>query len=291
MCLVFDSMSSLAFKVTPFSQPPPAHPGVARAGDRRTPQHQPRHQPQSRAPPGLHGAAATLSPPSSTISSASSSSSDSNFRLSKSSSTPASNTNPRSSQAVPSRNALPAFHTGAMLQPPPQLTSNSAPSVISPPAGLPSVRVGPTFISPPSSSSTTRVQGSSGAHAGASFNQSLTASGDVKKPKNTEKLLHQILARNPQLTSEQADLYIQKLRASRNGKLSGLSVQDIIKGVEALMREDGLARREVIEENSENECSICFEIMRPRARDVRSLPCSHRFHSSCINVSVIVNQY
>ena len=76
-----------------------------------------------------------------------------------------------------------------------------------------------------------------------------TSSGDKKKPEDTEKLLHQILARNPQLTSEQADLYIQKLRASRNSKLSGLSVQDIIKGVDALIREDGLARRGVVEEN------------------------------------------
>jgi len=75
-----------------------------------------------------------------------------------------------------------------------------------------------------------------------------TSSSDKKKPEDTEMLLHQILARNPQLTSEQADLYIQKLRARRNGKLSGLSVQDIIKGVDALIREDGLARREVVEE-------------------------------------------
>ena len=54
------------------------------------------------------------------------------------------------------------------------------------------------------------------------------------------------------------------------------------------MREDGLARREVVEETRESECSICMEIMRPRAPNVRRLPCSHSFHSNCINVSKLV---
>ena len=54
------------------------------------------------------------------------------------------------------------------------------------------------------------------------------------------------------------------------------------------MREDGLARRDVVDETRESECSICMEIMRPRAPNVRRLPCSHSFHSNCINVSIIV---
>ncbi len=100
--------------------------------------------------------------------------------------------------------------------------------------------------------------------------------------------MQQILARNPQLTPDQADMLIQMLRSSNNGKLSGLSVQQILKGVEELMRQEGLAsgaRREMVEETRESECSICMENMRPGAPNVRRLPCSHSFHSNCINVS------
>ena len=83
-------------------------------------------------------------------------------------------------------------------------------------------------------------------------------------------------------------MLIQMLRSSNNGKLSGLSVQQILKGVEELMRKEGLAsgaRREMVEETRESECSICMENMMPRAPNVRRLPCSHSFHSNCINVS------
>ena len=140
-----------------------------------------------------------------------------------------------------------------MVNPPLQLASNSAPSVISPPSRAQF----PHFTQPPASS------------------------GDIKKQSPTEKLKQQILTRNPQLTAEQAAFFIQKLRASNNGKLSGLSLQTIFQRVETLMREAGLARREVVE----SECSICMEVMLPGVKKVRKLPCSHSFHSNCINVS------
>merc|ERR1712029_714821 len=106
---------------------------------------------------------------------------------------------------------------------------NSAPAVISPPSRA-------QFISPPSSSPVPRVQGTSGAHAGASFNQPPAPSGDVKKNKNNEMLQQKILARNPHLTAEEADSLIQGVRKS-NGKLSGLSIQTIIQCAEKLMKE------------------------------------------------------
>lgn len=92
------------------------------------------------------------------------------------------------------------------------------------------------------------------------------------------KLQLQILARNPQLTAEEADRLIQEIRASNDGKLSGLSIQTIFDRVEKLMKEGGGGRTEVVE-----ECSICFEVLQPGDPNVRRLPCSHRFHKGCIN--------
>ena len=238
-----------SFKVTPFSQPPPQ----AQPPSRLPPQSRHQHQGQPRAPPGLRGAAASLRTPSSTTSS-------------------------ESLNPSPGRNAPPPFHKGLlpgdMATPPPHLASNSAPAVISPPSRA-------QFISPPSSSPVPRVQGTSGAHAGASFNQPPSSSGDVKKQKPTVKLQQQILARNPQLTAEEADFLIQEIRAGNDGKLSGLSIQTIFDRVEKLMKEGGGGgRTEPVE-----ECSICFEVLQPGDQNVRRLPCSHRFHKSCINVS------
>ena len=94
-------------------------------------------------------------------------------------------------------------------------------------------------------------------------------------------LQQQICARNPHLSADQAAQYILKLRQSNsNGRLTGLSLQEIFQGVEKLMRQDGQGQ-----ETSESECSICMENMQPGAPSVRTLPCSHRFHNSCINVS------
>ena len=39
------------------------------------------------------------------------------------------------------------------------------------------------------------------------------------------------------------------------------------------------------QDTSDSECSICMENMRPGAPNVMTLPCSHRFHKNCINVS------
>jgi len=81
------------------------------------------------------------------------------------------------------------------------------------------------------------------------------------------------------LTAEEADRLIQEVRASNDGKLSGLSIQTIFQRVEKLMKEGGAGfRREAVE-----ECSICFESLLPGDPNVRRLPCNHRFHHDCIN--------
>ena len=116
-----------------------------------------------------------------------------------------------------------------------------------------------------------------GAAAEAKINQPPLASVEIKKQEATEKLQHRIRARYPHLSAVQAYIYILKLKQSNNGVLSGLSLQEIFRGVEQLMSQDG--------QGQESECSICMEIMRPRAPNVRRLPCSHSFHSNCINVS------
>lgn len=76
-----------------------------------------------------------------------------------------------------------------------------------------------------------------------------------------------------------------ELRKSNNGKLSGMSIQDIMKKVGTFIERDTRLRVVAAEAaaNDENEdCSICMEDM--NATDSRYLnPCRHRFHNTCID--------
>ena len=125
-----------------------------------------------------------------------------------------------------------------------------------------------------------------------------------KKPKASQQnmLITKILAKHPQLSYEQADRYIQLLRTKNLGKLSGLSIQGIITGVESLMREEmsslrstsassagsSLSRDNSDDTDPENNCSICLEnMMDDGYGDSKRLnPCRHRFHVHCIDVSI-----
>ena len=171
----------------------------------------------------------------------------------------------------PSSSTISYRHTSSSLLPS-SLGLDSTLSVISPP-----VSARAQLISPPSSSPTPGVQKSSGAAARANINQPPPLSVQNKKQKVTEK----ICARYPHLSEDQAAQYILKLNQSNNGVLSGLSPQEIFQGVEQLMRLDSSEEQET----RESECSICMEDMQPGAPNVRTLPCSHSFHNSCINVS------
>ena len=74
------------------------------------------------------------------------------------------------------------------------------------------------------------------------------------------------------------------MNQSNNGKLSGLSPQEIFQGVEQLMRQDSSEEQET----KESECSICMDSMQAGAPNVRTLTCNHSFHKKCINVSNLV---
>ena len=132
-------------------------------------------------------------------------------------------------------------------------------------------------------------------------------------PKTFSSLKPLFLAKLPDLTAEQADKYIQILRERNQGKLSGLSVVDIKKGVEELWKKDtgavggaagavgavgfgrgrqiggqfgGRSAQSAPAEEEEAECSICLEPVSPNDANYKELnPCKHGFHLNCITVS------
>jgi len=98
--------------------------------------------------------------------------------------------------------------------------------------------------------------------------------------KSYQKLLTQLQGRYTDLSQPDAERYIHMLRESNNGKLSGMSIQSIFDRVGAFMRTDRERRR--VENDSDNNCSICLEDMHDR--DSRRLnPCEHKFHNACID--------
>eukprot|EP00092_Neocalanus_flemingeri_P039096 GFUD01042557.1.p1 GENE.GFUD01042557.1~~GFUD01042557.1.p1 ORF type:complete len:1549 (-),score=469.67 GFUD01042557.1:273-4919(-) len=100
------------------------------------------------------------------------------------------------------------------------------------------------------------------------------------KPKSYQKLLAQLQGRYSDLSTPDAERYIQMLRSENNGKLSGMSIQAITERVALFMRADRERRR--AENDSDNNCSICLEDM--MERDSRRLnPCNHKFHNQCID--------
>ena len=101
--------------------------------------------------------------------------------------------------------------------------------------------------------------------------------------KSYQRLLAQLQSRYPDLSTHDAERYIQLLRENNNGKLSGMSIQTIHDRVGNYIRADRDRRR--TENDSDNNCSICLEDM--FERDSRRLnPCEHRFHNHCIDVSL-----
>ena len=106
--------------------------------------------------------------------------------------------------------------------------------------------------------------------------------------KSYQRLLAQLQSRYPDLSTHDAEGYIQLLRENNNGKLSGMSIQTIHDRVGNYIRADRDRRR--TENDSDNNCSICLEDM--FERDSRRLnPCEHRFHNHCIDVSLFKIYY
>jgi len=103
----------------------------------------------------------------------------------------------------------------------------------------------------------------------------------TRTKKRFNNLIAQLNEYHPSLSLADAHSYVMELRKSNNGKLSGMSIQDIIKKVASFIERDrgvscGVSARD-------ENCSICFDDM--SAADSTSLsPCHHRFHINCINI-------
>jgi len=102
---------------------------------------------------------------------------------------------------------------------------------------------------------------------------SVTAPESDRKKRATKKLITQLITRHPQLSEETAEDFLKKVREKNNGKLSGMSIPQIIHGVEQFMG---------IQAYEDKDCSICLEEMKDY--NSRRLPnCGHKFHKSCMD--------
>jgi len=98
------------------------------------------------------------------------------------------------------------------------------------------------------------------------------------------KLIEELRRRNPNLSVEDANRYISRLRASNGGKLSGLSHTKIYERVDMFYLEDRQQENSArqAETSGPEECPICMEPM--TIAPARALqPCGHLFHNACIN--------
>ena len=87
----------------------------------------------------------------------------------------------------------------------------------------------------------------------------------AKTGKKYDKIISFLQKNHPNLSQSQALDYVMKLRKSNNGKLTGMSFQDILDGVAKFIHSD-----------EEGECSICFEDM-DSGDSMYLNPCYHRF--------------
>jgi len=102
------------------------------------------------------------------------------------------------------------------------------------------------------------------------------------RPKSYIKLVTQLKGHFLELSTSDALRYIHMLRRENNDKLSGLMMQTIYDRVVQFMRADRNMRMVDMENDMDNNCSICLEDM--TERDSRMLnPCRHKFHNHCIN--------
>jgi len=102
------------------------------------------------------------------------------------------------------------------------------------------------------------------------------------RPKSYIKLVTQLKGHFLELNTSDALRYIHMLRRENNDKLSGLMMQTIYDRVVQFMRADRNMRMVDMENDMDNNCSICLEDM--TERDSRMLnPCRHKFHNHCIN--------
>merc|ERR1719186_1591942 len=102
------------------------------------------------------------------------------------------------------------------------------------------------------------------------------------KAKSYIKLVTELKGHFLELSTTDALRYIHMLRRENNDKLSGLMKQTIYERVGQFMRADRNMRMVDMDNDMDNNCSICLEDM--AERDSRMLnPCSHKFHNKCID--------
>jgi len=102
------------------------------------------------------------------------------------------------------------------------------------------------------------------------------------RPKSYIKLVTQLKSHFLELNTTDAFRYIHMLRRENGDTLSGLMMQTIYDRVGRFMSADRNMRMVDMENDMDNNCSICLEDM--TERDSRMLnPCNHKFHNHCIN--------
>merc|ERR1719222_168469 len=104
-----------------------------------------------------------------------------------------------------------------------------------------------------------------------------TPLGAAPVKKGQAGMLELLCSRIPNLTMSAAEHYFSEVK-HRQGSLTGVPKEEIVKAVEALLNHD-LGRTEGREETP--ECSICLENM-SQVNSCTTLECDHTFHTACI---------
>jgi E3 ubiquitin-protein ligase DZIP3 len=120
-----------------------------------------------------------------------------------------------------------------------------------------------------------------------------------KQAKNSfEKIMDFLTRMFPTYNKTQITQFIQDLRQSRNGSLSGMALEEIVQNVAELIHQDqrhrlsqagmninyGGVPKSMLDidifEEEEDPCVICHDEMNPG--DTITLECQHCFHNQCI---------
>lgn len=92
---------------------------------------------------------------------------------------------------------------------------------------------------------------------------------EAGRKKNEDRLVNSICARYENIDREKARSFVKQVRQNNGGKLTGMSVPDILKKVHELASAD-----------ESKDCSICLCELPVRPYQT---PCGHQFHKQCLD--------
>lgn len=171
-------------------------------------------------------------------------------------------------------------------------SAGAAVKVTAGPSSRPSSVASVTFPGPSAGSSGAAVNpGQSGVIGAAAAANNSAGLGAVARPrndvaagnklkKNHDKLLNQLTEKFPVLTEASANRYIQQLRQSNGGRLSGMSMTEIFERVGKFIRRDSDGQNRAVNDLDSDECTICLD--KKQNIWINLDPCGHRFHKHCI---------